>query len=51
MLGNGYIVCRVPPFQTGRFLIFCHVVENIPRGRRPWNPTLAQKAAQGWGTR
>src|SRR5260370_37567516 len=20
-------------------------------GRRPWNPTLAQKAAQGWGTR
>src|SRR5258706_14840399 len=36
--------------QTGCFLIFCHVVEKIPRGRRPWNPTLAQKAAQGWGT-
>jgi hypothetical protein len=23
----------------------------IPTGRRLWNPTLAQKAAQGWGTR
>src|ERR1039458_3663704 len=26
-------------------------LEKIPRGRRLWNPTLAQKAAQGWGTR
>jgi hypothetical protein len=37
--------------QTGRFLIFCHVAREIPRARRLWNPTLAQKAAQGWGTR
>ncbi len=25
-------------------------LKKIPRGRRLWNPTLAQKAAQGWGT-
>src|SRR6266403_6379654 len=37
--------------QTGRFLIFCHVARKIPGGRRLGNPTLAQKAAQGWGTR
>jgi len=30
--------------QTGRFLIFCHVVREILRGWRLWNPTLAQKA-------
>src|ERR1700724_2575278 len=24
-------------------------LEKIPRGRRLWDPTLAQKAAQGWG--
>jgi hypothetical protein len=26
-------------------------LEKTHRGRRLWNPTLAQKAAQGWGTR
>src|SRR5882762_9345736 len=26
-------------------------LEKISRGQRLWNPTLAQKAAQGWGTR
>src|SRR5450631_2784141 len=26
-------------------------LEKIPKGRQLWNPTLAQKAAQGWGTR